>query len=174
MELLKFDLRMLPYSITLFVPYANLNSSDDGYKAYKDYYIPTIIDNVYYEVSKTYNTVNSGASGLGDYTLVIPLQQSKFYRYIDNVKTNVEYIENVLYTNKGYDEQATKYFTIRPNDCYFILGYMEKYNNDVKIIKSEIAVNNKNLLQAGKERHTISSIDKSGLNYLLSITGRIA
>lgn len=174
LPILEIDKSLLPYTITIFNKYSNVDKSSEAFQDYKDYSVPTIIENVYYERSKNFQASN-GATELGDYNLLILLNQSKFYRNIKSaeygwVKKQVQYIDYAEYINKGFDEQADKYFTINPQNTVFILGQNYRFDNTVKV---ENKILNKNeLLKLGLVYHSVDSVDTIGKHYI-NIRGTI-
>lgn len=179
LKLLDIDKSMLPYTITIFNKYSNVDKESEAFQDYKDYSVPTIIKNVYYEKSKNFQASN-GATELGDYSLWILLNQSKFYRNIKSeeygwVQKEVKYIDYVEYINKGFDEQADKYFTINPQNTVFILGQNYRFDNTVKVPNK--ILNKNELLKLGLVYHSVSSVDVEGLDpqkpYLINVVGTI-
>lgn len=173
------DERLLSYTVTIFNQYSNVDEDSEAFQDYKQYSIPTIIKNVYYEKSRNFQA-SMGATELGDYRLYILLNQSKFFRNIKSeeygwVEKEVQYIDYAEFINKGFDEQAEKYCTISPQSTSFILGRNYRFDNTVKV-ENKI-LNKKELLKLGLVYHSVTSIDVLGLNpnkpYALEIVGKV-
>lgn len=167
------DKKYMPYTIMLFCAFAN-NVNDNIEEEYANFVMPTIIENVNYTRNAIYQNSNNGIAPLGNYTLVIDMKTSKFYRNIDGVKTEIEYLEPLAFCSKGYDEQTTKYFTIRQQTSSFILGIYEKYNDGVKVASKNIR--STALKRAGYTWHSITNIDIGGFGNkpdILTLTGNI-
>lgn len=179
LKLLDIDKSMLSYTITLFNKYSNVDKDSELFQDYKDYAVPTIIKNVYYERAKNFQG-GTGATEVGDYSLWILLNQSKFIRNIKSeeygwIEKEVEYIDYTEYINKGFDEQAERYFTVNPQNTTFILGRNYRYEQTLKVPNKEITKNE--LLKYGLIHHTVKSVDIQGLNpnkpYVLNVIGAI-
>lgn len=165
--------KFMPYSIMLFSAFSN-NVNDNIDKEYSDYVMPTVIENVSYTRNAIYQNNNNGIAPLGSYTLIIDMSTSKFYRNIEGVKTEIEYLEPLIFGSKGFDEQTKKYFTIKQKISSFILGVYEKYNDGVKVAKKSI--NSISFKKIGYTWHSITNIDIGGFDDkpdILTLTGNI-
>lgn len=163
----------LPYKIMLFTAFSS-NTSDNIDDEYNNYVMPTVIENVNYTRNSIYQTNTNGVSPLGSYTVVIDMNTTKFYRMLEGVKSEVEYLDPLSFGNKGFDEQTKKYFTIQQQTSSFILGIYEKYNNGLKVEKKNIR--SINFKKTGFALHTITNIDIGGFGSkpdLLTLTGSV-
>lgn len=163
----------LPYTIMLFTAFTS-NTSDNIDDEYQNYVMPTVIENVNYTRNSIYQTNSNGVAPLGGYTVVIDMKTTKFYRMIDGVKSEVEYLDPLAFGSKGFDEQTKKYFTIQQQTSNFIIGVYEKYNNGIKVEKKNIR--NINFKKTGFALHTITNIDIGGFGStpdLLTLTGNV-
>lgn len=163
----------LPYTIMLFTAFAS-NTSDNIDSEYANYVMPTVIENVNYTRNSIYQQSNNGIAPLGNYSVVIDMSTSKFYRMIDGVRHEVSYLDVIDFGSKGFDEQTKDYWTIQQKTSSFILGICEKYNNGLKVEKKLIrSIDFKKL---GFTYHTITNIDIGGFGNkpdLLTLTGNI-
>lgn len=163
----------MPYTIMLFTAFAS-NTSDNIESEYANYVMPIVIENVNYTRNSIYQNNNNGIAPLGNYTVVIDMKTSKFYRVIDGNKIEIEYLEPLEFGSKGFDEQMSKFWTIRQKTSSFILGVYEKFNNGLKVEKKLIS--SINFKRIGFTYHTITDIDIGGFGNkpdLLTLTGNI-
>lgn len=163
----------LPYTIMLFTAFAS-NTSDNIDSEYANYVMPTVIENVNYTRNSIYQQSNNGIAPLGNYSVVIDMSTSKFYRMIESKRHEVSYLDVIDFGSKGFDEQTKDYWTIQQKTSSFILGICEKYNNGLKVEKKLIrSIDFKKL---GFTYHTITNIDIGGFGNkpdLLTLTGNI-
>lgn len=129
----------LPYTIMLFTAFAS-NTSDNIDSEYANYVMPTVIENVNYTRNSIYQQSNNGIAPLGNYSVVIDMSTSKFYRMIEGERHKVSYLDVIDFGSKGFDEQTKDYWTIQQKTSSFILGICEKYNNGLKVEKKLIEV----------------------------------
>lgn len=161
----------LRHTIMLFSSFSS-NTSENLDEEYSNFVIPTVIENVSYARNSIYQTNNNGIAPLGNYTVIIDMQTSKFYRVVDGEKKAVEFLGPLEYGSKGFDEQAKKYFTIQAKTSSFIYGVYDGYNDGEKIDKKYIR--NANFQKLGFRFHTITNIDIGGFGSrpdLLTLTG---
>lgn len=163
----------MPDTIMLFTAFSN-NVNNNLEKEYADYVMPTVIENVNYARNNIYQNNVSGILALGSYTLIIDMKTSRFYRNIEGIKTEIEYLDSLNFGEKGFDEQTNKYFTIHQKLSSFILGVYEKYNDGLKVLKRDIS--NDKFKKLGYMYHSITQIDINGFDKypdILTITGDI-
>lgn len=163
----------LRHTIMLFSSFSS-NTSENIDEEYSNFVIPTVIENVSYAQNMIYQTNNNGIAPLGNYTVIIDMNTSKFYRVVDGEKIEVQFLDKLAFGSKGFDEQAKKYFTIQAKTSSFIYGVYDAYNNGEKIDKKYIR--NANFQKLGYRFHTITNIDIGGFGIrpdLLTLTGSV-
>lgn len=164
----------LPHTAMFFTAYAYNIENGDLTQNYKDFVVPTIFENVNYTENKIWQTSQSGANPLGDYSLVIDMRTTLFYRNIRGEKVYIKYLEPLAFASKGIDEQSEKYFTVQQQTSTFVIGIIDMYKNEIKVSKKDVS--SANLKKLGFVNHTITNIDTGGFGKdidIITLTGKI-
>lgn len=166
---MKSSKTLLSKKITLFSEYETIKLKDENFiNNYKDYVMPTYFEWVAFNFTKASNVSKTGNTSLGSHKLTLNLNApTKVYRIINNVKYYLEYIDNVLYALKKYDEQEKKYFTLKAGLSF--IADVKQSTDMYKIPFNDIS--DKSLRKKGISKYTIKIVDAN--NNVISCTGDI-